>query len=144
MHSALNDAGFIVLDHPADLGLEAWGSSLCEAFCQAAQGLMSIICDPDTVVVVERRMVRIEGGDFEQLLFRWLAEILYLYDGQQFVSRSFKITRLESTLLEAEVGGARCEPTTQTSRMDVKAVTYHQLRVSEAPDRCSVTVYLDI
>ncbi len=43
------EAGYLILDHPADLGIEARGRTLAEAFEQAARGLISVIVDPDSV-----------------------------------------------------------------------------------------------
>ncbi len=55
--------GYLILDHPADLGIEARGETLSEAFEQAARGLTSVIIDPDTIRPEESRPVRIEAGD---------------------------------------------------------------------------------
>jgi SHS2 domain-containing protein len=43
----------MILDHPADLGIEAYGQTLAESFEQAALGLISVILDPATVRQVE-------------------------------------------------------------------------------------------
>ena len=43
------------IDHPADLGIEAFGRNLIEAFEQAGLGLMSVILDVDSVKLKESR-----------------------------------------------------------------------------------------
>jgi SHS2 domain-containing protein len=83
--------GFVILDHPADLGIEARGRTLAEAFEQAAIALMSIILDLTTVEPKELRRVQLKATDQEQLLVRWLEELLYLYDGENFVGSKFVI-----------------------------------------------------
>lgn len=138
------EAGYRILDHPADLGIEARGKTLAEAFEQAARGLTSVIVDPDSIRLVESRPVSIEAGDRQQLLVRWLTEVLYLYDGLNFAPGDFKIERLSSHLLEAQVRGEWFDRRRHSVRLDVKAVTYHQLEIRRRSQGHWLQVFLDI
>lgn len=138
------EAGYLILDHPADLGIEARGKTLAEAFEQGACGLTSVILDPASVRPVESSPVRIEAGDRQQLLVRWLTEVLYLYDGLKFAPRHFEIERLSSQFLEAQVRGEPFDPGRHTVRLDVKAITYHQLQIRRRASGCWLQVFLDI
>ena len=138
------EAGYRILDHPADLGIEARGNTLAEAFEQAACGLVSVIVDPDSVRPVESRAVIIEAGDHQQLLVRWLTEVLYLYDGLKFVPRDFRIERVSSRLLEAQVRGEPFDRLRHAVRLDVKAITYHQLEIRRRGSGHGLQVFLDI
>ena len=138
------DAGYRILDHPADLGIEARGKTLAEAFEQAACGLVSVIVDPDSVQPVESRSVKVEAGDHQQLLVRWLTEVLYLYDGLKFAPRDFKIGGLSSHSLEARVRGEPFDPGRHPIRLDVKAITYHQLEIRRRGTDHWLQVFLDI
>ena len=144
MPRSSSGARFVVLDHPADLGIEARGESLREAFESAAAGLMAVILDPEGVVPREARRVALRATDYEQLLVRWLSEVLYLYDGEGFASREFAISELTRDSLKAIVRGETYSPDVHRPRMDVKAVTYHQLLVECAPSGSRVRFYLDI
>ena len=135
--------GYSILDHPSDLGIEATESSLKEAFEQAAEGLMSIIVDLTTVASRETRTISIAASDKEQLLVKWLTEILYLYDGQRFVGKEFQIEQLTDRDLTATVHGETLSSSHRT-RLDVKAVTYHQLSIHETDSGCMLKIYLDI
>jgi SHS2 domain-containing protein len=136
--------GYRILEHPSDVGIEAAGRSLKEVFEYAALGLVSIIADPATVDSAERRFVALEGSDYENLLVKWLSEILYLYDGQQFLASDVEITRLTSQQLEASVMGEPVDARKHALKTDVKAITYHQLKVEEREDGCLVRVFVDI
>jgi SHS2 domain-containing protein len=136
--------GFEVLEHPADVGIEAYGASLAEAFEEAAQGLVSFLFDPSRVNGCEQRRICLQSADYEQLLVKWLGEILYLFDGQQFLCCQFRIRELSAVRLLAEVSGAPYEAGEHRTRMDVKAITYHQLQVVEGPALCRIRVFLDI
>jgi SHS2 domain-containing protein len=136
--------GYRILEHPSDVGIEAAGRSLKEVFEYAALGLVSIIADPSTVDFAERRFVALEGSDHENLLVKWLSELLYLYDGQQFLPSDVEITRLTSQQLEASVMGESVDAQKHALKTDVKAITYHQLKVEEREDGFLVRVFVDI
>jgi SHS2 domain-containing protein len=132
------------LDHPSDIGIEAHGATCGEAFDHAASALLAIILDPSKVQSTLQRLITIDAADTEQLLVRWLSEILYLYDGQGFVVASSTITRCTQTTLEAVVSGEPFDATRHPTRMDVKAVTYHQLSVRQDAAGWHLRVFLDI
>jgi SHS2 domain-containing protein len=136
--------GFVILDHPADLGIEARGRTIAEAFEQAAIALMSIILDLTAVEPKEFRMIRLKALDQEQLLVRWLEELLYLYDGENFACSNFVVEELGPNHLNASVRGEPFSETQHPTRLDVKAITYHQLLVEQNPEGGRVRVFLDI
>jgi SHS2 domain-containing protein len=140
----VGEASFRLIEHPADLGIEAWGPHLASAFEQAAQALISVIVDPVTVVPELTREVRVSASDQEQLLVRWLSELLYLVDGEGFVPSTFTIVTLEARSLLAVCRGEYHRPERHTPRIEVKAVTYHQLLVHSGDDGARLRVFLDI
>ena len=135
--------GFSILPHPADVGIEAHGATLARAFEQAALGMMSVIVDLSTVTASTSLAVDVTGSDSEQLLVRWLSEVLYLYDGRRFVCAHCAIEEFEPTRLSARVSGEYLSGH-HITRLDVKAVTYHQLSIEEGDSISTVRVYLDI
>jgi len=137
-------SGFRLLEHPSDVGIEAFAPTLGEAFAAAGRGLMSIILDPAAVDPCEAREISLQASDVEQLLVRWLSEILYLYDGGGFASREFAVDRIGPAGLHALVRGERFDPQRHSTRMDVKAVTYHQLAVRSGAEGWVARVFLDI
>jgi SHS2 domain-containing protein len=138
------DEGYRILEHPADMGIEACGPDLKSAFKQAALGLISIIVDPASVDSREQKAVTLHGTDSENLLVKWLSELLYLYDGEDFVTSTITIKKLTATELEAVLAGEAVDVNKHRLKMDVKAITYHQLKVEERQDGCVVSVFLDI
>lgn len=135
---------FKILEHPADLGIEAQGKDLKEAFEQAALALMSIIIDLSTVKKQAAKTVEITGTDHEHLLVKWLSEVLYLYDGEGFAGCRFEVQQLTVDSLEAIVHGEVFDPSKHQTRLDVKAVTYHQLQIETNENRAKVRVFVDV
>jgi SHS2 domain-containing protein len=140
----VTDGGYAILDHPADLGIDAWGDTMVAAFRNAALALVSIILDPAGIEAVVREDVRVRASDRDQLLVKWLEEILYLYDGRGYVPREIEIMSLSDTALAASLMGEPISPSKHDTRMDVKAITYHQLKITEDERGARVRVYLDI
>jgi SHS2 domain-containing protein len=136
--------GFRILEHPADMGIEATGADLSEAFRQAAFGLVSIVVDPSTVQPSVQKEVSLDGSDAENLLVRWLSEILYLYDGEDFLVSDIEMANVSATKLKAKLHGEYVVEGRHRLRMDVKAITYHQVGVSRGPEGATVRVFLDI
>lgn len=137
-------SGYRLIDHPADLGIEASGQSLSEAFEQAAVGLMSVILETELVERRISRVISVQAADPEQLLVKWLTEILYLYDGLRFVAAQFQIEELTSTSLSAKVLGEPFSEDRHVTRLDVKAITYHQILCQQNEEGARVRVVLDI
>jgi SHS2 domain-containing protein len=141
---AVRRPGYHLIDHPADLGIEAFGQNLIEAFEQAGLGLMSVILDVDSVELQESRELALQASDLEHLLVKWLTEILYLYDGDSFVVARFQISELSPQHMRATVTGECFSEKKHVTRLDVKAITYHQLSVEQDDEGGRVRVFLDI
>jgi SHS2 domain-containing protein len=126
------------------MGIEARGASMKEAYEQAAYGLLSIILDCSKVVPNRTEFIRVHAAEREQLLVRWLNEILYCFDGEHFVPKEFHITEISNIALVAEVRGEYFRPSVHRTKLDVKAITYHQISVTEEKGEYLVRVYVDI
>jgi SHS2 domain-containing protein len=132
------------LDHPSDTGIEAHGATQAEAFSRAAAALISLFLDPSKVEATEQRCVSLTATDEEQLLVRWLSEVLYLYDGQGFVAKEFSMTTCTATAIEAEVRGGLFDPQKHATRTEIKAITYHQLGVWREESGWGLRVFVDL
>jgi SHS2 domain-containing protein len=138
------EEGYRLLEHPADVGIEAAGRTLKDAFEYAALGLTSVIVERSSVDSSEQRFITLQGFDPENLLVRWLSEIIYLYDGEDFLLSDVTITHLEDGDLAATLAGEHLNEDKHKLRMDVKAITYHQLSIEQLPEGFVIRVYLDI
>ena len=138
------NSGFRILEHPSDVGIEATGASLKEAFENSARGLLSLIISTESVDPRQERFVELKSADLPNLLVKWLSEILYLYDGEDFIVGEVEIERISPKGLEAIVRGESVDEARHPMNMDIKAVTYHQLKIREKRDGCLIRVFLDI
>src|SRR5271170_105570 len=82
---------FEILDHPADMGFRACAPNLADLFAQCGKALTSVLVDLESVDGTEMTAVEILGDDLESLLYNWLAEILYLFDGEKKLFSEFVV-----------------------------------------------------
>jgi len=134
---------FEILEHPADIGFRAFGATLPELFAHSAFAMLSIAGDPLAAEPRERYPLHVESGDRESLLVDWLSEVLYWYDGKRIAFRECRVNEICDTAIDATAIG---EPRTERhrSRLIVKAVTYHQLKIEQRGGLWAAEVYLDI
>ena len=133
---------FELIEHTSDIGIEAHGSTLAEAFVNAARGMFSIIVETDNVKEVESRRVEASADDIEGLLFEWLNSLLYYFDVENLLFSGFDIPEFGDTRLAAECRGEKYDPTRHRLKTGVKSATYHMLEVDRKQNR--VRVIFDI
>ena len=122
------------LDHTADGGILVQAPDLKELFARAAWGMFSLVTDVDTVRPVERSRFRIEASDLAALMVNWLSELNYRHVTEHRLFGKFSIIEIGEKWLLAEVEGERFDPTRHKIFTEIKAVTFHDLRV-ERDDR---------
>ena len=129
---------FRLIQHTADIGLVAYGDSLSEAFANAACGLFSIMADLRKVKKVESRIVEVDAGSPEDLLYSWLNDLIFLFDTEGLLFKCFDITEFSENHLKATVYGEKYDPSRHRIRVGVKAATYHKLEVNRAKNHVQV------
>jgi len=134
---------FEVLNHTADIGIIAYGSSMKEAFANAATGMFSLITELDEIREIEYRDIEVSAPDMESLLVAWLNELIYLFDVDNFLLKRFDISRLTETELKARAYGEKVDTSRHNLKLGIKAATYHMLKVENGKTNM-VQVIFDI
>ena len=135
-----------ILPHTADGKFQAYGRTLEEAFGNAALAMASLMWDWSRVEPRVRRRIEVEGKDREQLLVRFLGEIIYLLDTKKFLVGSVSQMEIRrdgpAWLLSAELRGDILSDSHEIYG-DVKAVTYNDMKIEEC-DGFTVQVVVDM
>ncbi len=132
------------LDHTADTGIEVFAASINELFVNAALGFFATVVDITTVSAREVETITVSASDYEELLVRWLTELLYWHEVHNMLFCEFAIIALDARQLQAHVGGERFDPKRHQIRRQIKAVTYHDLKVQQVKDGWQARVIFDI
>ena len=135
---------FKILEHTADTGIIVYGKDLKEVFTNATEGLFSIITELDKVREVVSRRVSINTNDRESLLFKWLNELVYLFDSEGLLVKRSDIKELKAGSLKATVHGEIFDSARHKLKAEVKAATYHMLKIEKYNGSLKATVLFDI
>jgi len=133
-----------LFEHTADLGLRATAPDLDTLFADAAACLFSaIVEDLASVRPVQEVRVELTGDDREYLLFDWLKELLYRFDADHLLFGRFEV-RVRADGLIGTAWGEPFDPARHVLDHEVKAITYHELKVEQVEDGWLAEVVVDI
>ncbi len=135
--------GYRTFEHTADVGIEAWGDDLGQAFVEAARGMFSLMVDLDAVVERVQRTQSVQAPDREGLLVSWLNELIGLVDAEGLVFKRFEVGPVTERELVARAYGEPLDAARHAPHLAVKAATYHGVSVDPGPPS-RVLVILDI
>ena len=131
-------------EHTADLGLRIRAPDLDTLFAEAGQALFAAIVE-DLGAVQPRRQVAISltGEDRDLLLFDWLRELLFHFDVEHLVFSRFEVHVAEEGL-QGTAWGEPLDRSRHELQHEVKAITYHGLRVLPEDGGWLAEVIVDI
>jgi SHS2 domain-containing protein len=131
-------------EHTADLGLRIRAADLDTLFVEAAQALFSaVVEDLATVRPLQKVDVRLQSDKIDYLLFDWLRELLYHFDAEHLLFGTFEVQVREDGLT-ASAWGERLDRSRHNMEHEVKAITYHGLRVEKVGAEWEAEVIVDI
>ena len=133
-----------IFEHTADFGIRARAGGLDELFADAAVGLFSLmVSNLEVVRTVEEVAFRFEGDNLEDLLHDWLAELLYTFHAGRLVLTEFRV-QVGPVGLTATARGEPLDPSRHEIDVEVKAVTWHALKVQQHPEGWLAEVIVDV
>ncbi len=133
------------IDHTGDVGLIVRADSLTALYERSALAMFSeVITDIDSVRPQEKFSVTIHADDREALMVKWLSELNFRHITAEELFCRFDITRLEKTRLEATVYGEPIDPDRHEIFTEIKAVTFHELRIFHENDQYTARIIFDL
>lgn len=115
-----------LLDHTADVQIQAFGSSTAEIFENSATALFEQIADLRNVTPRGEEKIVLKAAAYEELLVDFLNELVFLHSTMNYLFSRFSV-RIDGLSLECLAGGEKIDRRRHRLRNDVKAVTYHML-----------------
>ena len=139
---------FEFLEHTADVYIAAYGSTLKEAFGNAALAMFEVMTDTKTVKTRFMDDLKAEGEDEGGLLYSWLECLLIKFDVDGNLYSKFNVEKIErgsgGYFLEGKAWGEPYDPERHPSRTEVKAITYHRMEILKGKNNVTVKFILDI
>lgn len=132
------------LEHTADVKFQAFGKTLGEAFENSALAMFTTMYDGKVGGKIKKK-IKASGKDLESLLYNFLEELIVLFDAEGFFLSSIKVKiddKGKMKKIEAEAIGDKAE--NYEMKIDVKAVTYHEMFVKKQKGKFICQVVLDV
>jgi SHS2 domain-containing protein len=133
-----------LFEHTADLGLRATAPDLPSLFTEMAKCLLSaMVEDPASVQPREEVGIELSSTNREFLLFDWLKELLLRFETDHWLFAAFDV-QVTDAGLTATVRGETYDPERHVLAHEVKAITYHALKVEQHGGEWLAEVIVDI
>lgn len=130
---------YTIIDHTADLGIMVQATDIPSLFIEAAWAMIEIM-GARTAISEREILFSVDGYDREDLLIRWLGELLYRIESAHLRIAEITIKHLSDNHLKTRIRG-----TYQPSPLlaNIKAVTYHALAIREVDNHLETTIIFD-
>ena len=133
-----------LIEHTADIGIKVKGKDLKGLFKNAALAMFDIIAERKSKI--ENRKSRIiikqKADDLEELFINWLNELLSLSATKELIFFDFKIEKLDKNNLQATAVGEAIK--NYRVNTEIKAATYHQLKLEQTHSCWQAEVIFDV
>jgi SHS2 domain-containing protein len=133
------------LEHTADAKFQAFGISLRDLFRNSALAMCSLMYDAKKVEAKQSVPMEIKAGSIEELLHRFLEEVLAQIDIREMFFRDFNVFVDEKKFsLKGTMVGEKINAEKHTLKTQVKAVSWHQFFVEKKGNSWQSQVIVDI
>jgi len=138
-------------DHTADIGVEIFGRTKKELFANAARALFDIIIEniknngrSAGEIKVRQKTIIIEGEDAADLMVNFLRELLYVFNGENWVVNHCEVLDCGKKKLTANLTGATYNRVRHLIKTEIKAVTYSGLKVEKQKSGWKARIIFDV
>ncbi|MCD6217697.1 archease [bacterium] len=136
---------FEILDHTADIAMRISGTDAADFFHAAFDGFCEIT-EINSAVLSDNEIthnIALDGADNEELLVRFLNELIRMI--QENMTAPVKLLNLEvgNKTLKCDVIAKTIEKLPD-GYAEIKAATYHMLKIEHSDDRLIATCILDV
>jgi SHS2 domain-containing protein len=132
------------LEHTADICVKVYGRDLKELFQNAAAALFEIISEKKPGVPSQTKTLSVEKSaeNLEELLIAWLNELISLSEARDLIFEGFNIQELTDNKIKAKLEGIGrgC----LKIKTEVKAATYHELKIEKTDSGWQAKIIFDV
>ena len=129
----------------ADLAVRSYGVTLEEAFVNMALAMFNAMTPLEKIESRVEREFEVSGGDLGELLYNFLEEFLFIKDVENIVFSKISVKFSEDkTTLSARCFGEHFDLGRHEARAEIKAVTYHLMKIKKNGELWAIKVVFDI
>ncbi len=139
---------FEIVEHTADVGLRISAPALDQLLNEAARALFTLLVPNGAAMVNgedegEEVKFLLPSASPDDLLVDWLTELLFVFESRHLLLRDFDV-KIVADGLQATVRGEMLDSARHAVGYEIKAVTYHRLKVEPQEDHWVAEVVLDV
>lgn len=145
------ESGYTIVDHTADIGIKVWGKTLRALFIEAAKDMVSLVINAERVFVTTNESVYIEAENYEELLFHWLKEILFVMNHKGMVFKQFHIemdnfseSNINMYFIKGLLGGEPVDIKRHEICREIKAITRHDFYLKKRGPWWETNILFDV
>lgn len=127
----------------ADMGFNAYGKNLNEAFENAALAMFNIITDTDNVEPKSEITFEITSEDEVSLLYDYLEELLFHHEIDFMLFSKFNVEIDDNLHLKATISGEEINWDRHERKTEIKAITFHKMQVKKT-DNVKLRAIVDL
>lgn len=134
-----------LIDHTADIGIRLSAESLTALFVKSAAAMFDVIAQKSQDLAGARcytKHIQLSAKNREELLLAWMGELLSLGDCDNVIFTEFEINHLSDGEIEAQASGF--DRKYFDVIREVKAVTYHGLRIRPTDNGFEAEIIFDV
>jgi SHS2 domain-containing protein len=133
-------------DHTADIGIEITGRTKKALFVNAAAALFDVLIENKVGEESEKQQkkITVEGADVADLLINFLRELLYLFNGEHFITDRCEIIKFSNKALQARLTGEPFNSKKHLIKTEIKAATYSGLTVEKVKAGWKARIIFDV
>ena len=131
-------------EHTGDIGIYVYANSIVELFENAAKAMFDLITDLNQVHLLQTQTIEITAMDQEELLVNWLSGLNFLFQTKFFLGHEFHVVTFTHTTLTATVTGETRHADRHPIDMEIKAVTFHNLKIEQTANGWVGRIIFDI
>jgi SHS2 domain-containing protein len=136
------------IDHTADIAISLEGNDEEDLFRTAARAWLEAIFPDSVNAGHDRKNLSLSADSLDELLVDFLSELNYLLFTRYWISAGFERIKIvkenETYHLDATVTGVTLNEAQHHIQVEIKAVTYHQMRIERKGNFLKTVVVFDI
>ena len=139
---------FDFIDHTADIAVEVKGNTIEELFIASAYAWQKSVIEKNEIKISDNREINVNELSYEELLVRFLDELNFLLLTKKWIMgdiNKIKIQKKGSKInLKVIVIGEKFDEKRHELRVEIKAVTFHQMEIKNVNNEYSTRIVFDI
>jgi len=134
------------IDHTSDIGVRVFGETLEDLFKNCAEALFAIILDFKPEKKIKEKVV-LKAESLEEVLITWLNELLSLFYIYKFLPTEYSLILNKKNKLfslTATIYGQNFKSNPHRIKTEIKAATYHNLKIEKKDNLYTAEVIFDV